>query len=190
MKFFNYLKIAVIFMTFCIAFSCNDDENLDEIIEPETQLMSRGVGITKQDGDTKTDDNNSGSYNYNPNLTYIQFCFEDGLNDQEKEKAMDCFIRFNEEAGIQRFILIEKVRSVGNCDTWLYRVTKGPRDEDDDPIGDLDKDLDAFSNRKIDIVETCDYSSILSFELLDSTNFNSDFDNNNDDNNKDIIFQK
>ncbi|SNR14986.1 hypothetical protein [Tenacibaculum jejuense] len=133
MKLFNYLKLAVVFSILIFAFSCSDNENLDEVIEPELELMGRGNAFTEDgiivkndlssDDDNQENDDNFLDFNYQR-----EFCFIEGLSISQKQEAINCYIF--------PFNTISRVSINGNCEVWLIRGEHG------DPVDDEDEDED------------------------------------------------
>ena len=180
MKFFNYLKIAVIFMTFCIAFSCNDDENLDEIIEPETRLMSREATVINQNYT-----NNIINRGVSNNCMVIRF--KDGLTETEKTDAFNC-LRSSDlwfEGHVFRKIASNRLYQL-----WSYYRNSGPNDDKDDDGSDGDLIGDILKkNKLLNKKFNCDHSNILYYETVGNCSLPKDQEVD-EDNNSNVFFQK
>lgn len=164
MKLFNYLKLAVIFSILIFAFSCSDNENLDEIIEPELELMSRENSFTTDGIIVKDDDKNDSNYN---SVRYIQVCFKVlNLTETEKIEAIRCHFSNINPTAISLFNLLGKCKSKSNCEIWKYSLRRDPRDGDD-----KEDEIVIDLNRNKITKNICLDRNIESFQFIPNCNF-------------------
>ncbi|WP_442267180.1 hypothetical protein ACSIGC_05670 [Tenacibaculum sp. ZS6-P6] len=185
MKLFNYLKLAVIFSILILAFSCNDNENLDEIIEPELELVGRENSFTT-DGIISEDQSDK-----NTLLIYncVKFCFKKGLSNLQKYKAVDNF--YDSKPEIKSKIqgaLIKISRNCSDCEIWSYGRPAGPNDDDDNDDKNNDDDeliLDLVGKQNIILPRSFNDSFIVSYSLSYDCQFTENYDQECNDNDND-----
>ncbi|WP_299674831.1 hypothetical protein [uncultured Tenacibaculum sp.] len=184
MKLFNYLKLTVVFSILIFAFSCNDNENLDEIIEPELELMGRENSFTT-DGIIVKDENNNDDNNETSENTkekFIQFCFSSKLTREQKDEAIKCWF-FNPNIPKPKILLLNRINTFNNCEVWAYIEIRNPRDGDG---SDIVKDDDLLVGKNINLTppQNCDDSINITHYYLDDY---YTYDNSNNDLNDKIL---